>query len=475
MFTARSMLYGVDGCPITEQSAISLTVQKWEPALRGLEEQMPPFTPAGQADYVKAIAAMMMENQSKSLNRLDEETRASAVGPFMKYVFPVIRRAAIRLVATQIASVQPMTGPIGGIAFYRPRYSNDKGTIAAGDEINKKFNRYYSSNFIDGENIGAGDGVTAVFAGQLQWPRVTAGTATLKVGGVVAGTDSGAGTFTPVAGGPLVGGSSALNYQTGAMLVNFGTAPAANAAITVEYKYDNELNSRIPQVQLDIEIQEIRAKSRKLSSLSSVEASDDLRALWGRDIDQDLVATMADQLATEIDRELVQAAFGAVEPQAILKWDRATPSGVSDPEHLQSLVIRMSEASMIIHQRTQRQGANWAITSPHIAALLKTIPGFQTIDEGHVYQGGIVKSGVLNNEWVIYVDPLFPQNEILMGYQGPSILDTGLIYSPYIPMEITPNFTDPSDWSNRRSIRTRYQITLIRNEYFAKVVVDNLN
>lgn len=473
MFQARAM-QSVEGCPITEQSAIAMTVNKWEPALRGMEDQMPPFTPSGQADYVKAIAAMLMENQSKSLLRMDEETRASSVGPFMKYVFPIIRRAALRLVATQIASVQPMTGPIGGIAFYKPKYANDKGQITAGDEINKKFNRWYSSNFVDGENIGTGDGATVVFSANLNWPRVTSGTATLKVNGVAAGTDTGAGTFAPVAGGPLVGGASAINYTTGALLITFGTAPAAAEAVTVEYKFDNELNSRIPQVQLDITLQEIRAKSRKLTSLSSVEASDDLRALWGRDIDQDLVATMADQLATEIDRELVQAAFGAVEPNAILNWDRAAAAGVGDAEHLQSLVIRLSEASQIIHQRTQRSGANWIITSTHIGALLKTIPGFQAVDDGHIYQGGIVKGGVLNNEFMVYIDPIFPQNEILLGYQGPSILDTGLVYSPYIPMEITPNFVDPSDWSMRRSIRTRYQISLIRNEFFSKVVVDNL-
>ena len=43
------------------------------------------------------------------------------VGDFLKFVFPVIRRAAPSLIASQIVSVQPMTGPVGGVAFYRPR------------------------------------------------------------------------------------------------------------------------------------------------------------------------------------------------------------------------------------------------------------------------------------------------------------------------------------------------------------------
>ena len=122
--------------------------------------------------------------------------------------------------------------------------------------------------------------------------------------------------------------------------------------------------------------------------------------------------------------------------------------------HLKSLVIQMSRASQIIHRRTQRSGANWCITSSEVAALLMNIQGFQSIDDGHVMQGGIVKGGVLMKTWQIFIDPLFPANKILMGYQGPSILDTGIIYSPYIPMEITPNFYNPDDFSIRRAIRS---------------------
>jgi len=273
----------------------------------------------------------------------------------------------------------------------------------------------------------------------------------------------------------MTGGGGTINYQTGTTSVTFGTAPALNAAVTIRYRYDNELNPRLPEVQLDIAIQSIQAESRKLKSLASVEAADDLRALWGRDIDADLVAHMSDEMTAEIDREIAGTALNAVEPGAMLHWDRATPSAVSDPEHLQSLMIRISEASHLIHRRTQRSAGNWIITSSEIAALLDTMPSFASVDEGHVYQGGLMKGGVLQRKWVVYVDPMFPSNEILMGYQGPSILDTGLIYSPYIPMEITPNFVDPNDFSLRRAIRTRHKVTLIRPEFFSKVIVDNLN
>jgi hypothetical protein len=314
-----------------------------------------------------------------------------------------------------------------------------------------------------------------VFSGVLKWPPVIGGTVVVKTaanGTAILAVDT-SGTFGSLAG-PMAGGSGTINYKTGQVTLTFGTAPALSDQVTLEYRYNNELNARIPEVQLDITIQEIQAESRKLKSLASVEAADDLRALWGRDVDADLVAQMSDEMTAEIDREIVGTVLNAVESTAVIPWDRSPPSAVSDPDHLKSLVIRMSAASQIVHRRTQRAPANWCITSSEVAALLETMDGFSAIDEGHVYQGGITKAGVLNRKWVIYVDPVFPSDKILMGYQGPSILDTGIIYSPYIPMEITPNFVDPNDMSLRRSIRTRHKITLVRPEFFSMVNISNL-
>lgn len=475
MFQARQFLDSgaASGLPIQDKSTVNKYVNKWSQLLEGIEEELPAFSTPNHAEYVKAVAAIMLESQMNSMLRMNEDTRALSVGPFMKYVFPIIRRAAIRLVATSIASVQPMMGPVGGVAFYRPRYASDKGSVVAGTEMNKSFNKWYSSDFIDGESVFTSNAAVLNVGYRLKWARVKPGTVSLKVGSTVIATDNGAGSFTNLAG-MLSGGSGTINYTTGDIALTLGSAGTSGDVIKAEYRYDNEANSRLPEVQLDIEVLQIKAESRKLKSLASVEAADDLRALWGRDIDSDLVATMADEMSAEIDREIVGTALSAVEDPAKVVWDRSTPTGVSDPEHLKSLVIRMSRASQIIHRRTQRGAANWAICSSEIAALLDTMEGFQSVDDGHVYQGGISKGGILSKKWAIYVDPVFPINKILMGYQGPSILDTGLIYSPYVPMEITPNFVNPQDFTLSRAVRTRHKVTLARPEFFAEVAVTNL-
>ncbi len=475
MLQSRQMFTeSVQGCALSDKSLVSQFSSKWAPLLEGIEDELDKFAPRGQADYLRAVTSVMLENESNYLRRLSEETRALSVGPFMKFVLPVVRRSAVRLVATQIASVQPMTGPIGGVAFFRPRYNSNKGSVAKGTEMNKVLNKWYSSNYIDGESFGVGNGSAVAFNKQVDYPRMIAGSVVLQVNGVQVATDNGNEGWTNLSGVALGGGGS-LNYQNGQVSFTFGTAPASGHAVVLRYRYDNELNSRIGEVGLDISVTSIQAESRKLKSLTSVEAADDLRSMWGRDIDADLVAQMSDHLTAEIDREIAGTAFQAVEPGAILKWDRQTPAAVTEMDHLQSLVVRMSEASHLIHRRTQRAPANWCITSSEVAALLDTMPGFSSVDDGHVYQGGVMKGGVLNRKWVIYVDPEFPSNEILMGYQGPSILDSGLAYCPYVPIELSPMFYDPSDQSMRRSIRTRHKVQLLRPEFFSRIQISGLN
>lgn len=452
--------------------------RKWGRFLKGLEEEMPSFSRPNQARHVKGLAAFMMESQAGHLvqKKLHEDAiRTGALGAFLRYIFPVIRRSAIKMIATEIASVQPMLGPIGGVAFLKPRYGSNKGLIRDGDEMNAEFDPWYSHEYVDGEDIGLGNGAETNFNGKLKFNPVKAGTLRVIENNQIVGVDDGStGAIINLAGN-LAGGAGAVDYSTGQIALTFGTAPANGSRITITYSYDMELNPRIPEYRLDVTLKSIEAKTRKATGLASVEARQDLAAHYGADIDQELVGIMADDFAASVDREIERRAFRGVLANNRLEWDRHVPGGIDEQQHFKSLTTKLSTASQLIYMRVQRgAGANWMVTSPGVAAILDTMDNFQVIDDGYLMQGGIAKLGVLRRRWNVYVDPKFPPDEILLGYQGPSILDTGIIYSPYIPLEITPNFVDPRDFSIRRSVMSRYEVTLVRPEFFARIKVKNL-
>ena len=56
----------------------------------------------------------------------------------------------------------------------------------------------------------------------------------------------------------------------------------------------------------------------------------------------------------------------------------------------------------------------------------------------------------------LYVDPMYPQDEILVGYKGANAMDAGYVYAPYIPLQQLPTITDPESFQPRKGILTRY-------------------
>jgi hypothetical protein len=82
--------------------------------------------------------------------------------------------------------------------------------------------------------------------------------------------------------------------------------------------------------------------------------------------------------------------------------------------------------------------------------------------------------GVLQNRWTVFIDPYFPDNEILVGLKGPTFVDAGYAYAPYVPMQVTPTFLEPSNFELRKGMRTRYAKRLLNADFYARVNVTGL-
>src|SRR5262252_8518921 len=88
---------------------------------------------------------------------------------------------------------------------------------------------------------------------------------------------------------------------------------------------------------------------------------------------------------------------------------------------------------------------------------------------------GIQYVGTVNNRWRLYKDPLFPTNQILMGYKGDSYMDSGYFYCPYVPLTQTPVVLDPESFCPRKGILTRYGKKLLRegSKFYARMSIAN--
>jgi hypothetical protein len=492
---ARQLMLNENRRSIADKGFIQQLIGKWGELLEGIENP-----------YTRGVTAMLMENESQWLQNLEEETKTINVGSFTKFIFPVLRRVFPNLIANEIVSVQPMTAPIGAVFFFDYKYGSNKGSTQAGAIFPRDFDRDYSSEFVRDEQLAVGDGAAyggagAALAAVLSWTPVRPLNAATgysvqvlelnaTTGAIVQqATDNGTGGFT---GAVLAG---AVNYGSGAVTAfKFTNAVALNNKVVARYFYDGELNTKIPQVNLDITKQPIEAIPRRLKALWSSEAAEDLRAFHGLDAETELVSGIAQEIALEIDREIINDLYvTAGSSTRNDTFNLTPPAGISEIDHLRSMITTISKVSNYIHKDTLRAPANFLVTSPEISARIAQLTTHGDFRPLWVSGGaspygpadmprpltqhgqfGIYKVGTLMNKWVVYEDPFFTSDQMLVGLKGASFLDAGYVWAPYIPLQVTPTFLDPADFSFRKGLRTRYGKKVLRQGYYAKVTFTGL-
>lgn len=494
---ARSMLAEESRRTIADKGYVRALIGKWGEFLEGIPDR------TEQQRYTLGVCALLMENEAQHLLSLNEDTRTQNVGSFTKFIFPILRRVFPNLIANEIVSVQPMTAPVGAVFFLDYVYGTSKGATQAGNIFPRDFDRNYSSEYVGGEVLVTGDGTnyggggTALSASLAFNPvRPLDSTKGFSVvvqeetsAGVVVqkATDNGTGGFT----GDVASG--VVNYSNGAMQNFKFTAAVTNGnQVKAYYYYDGELNAKIPQINLDVKKAPVEAIARRLKALWSAEAAEDLRAFHGLDAETEMVSAVAQDIALEIDREIVQDLFAA-STGTTATFDRIPPAGIAEIDHLRALITQISTVSNLIHKKTLRAPANFIVTSPEVSALLAQLTthgDFRPLwnsGAGDVYgpadmprpmtqhgQFGIYKTGTLMNKWMVYEDPFFTRDQMLIGLKGGSFLDAGYVWAPYIPLQVTPTFLDPSDFSFRKGLRTRYAKKLLRPEFYGQLRINNL-
>jgi len=126
-----------------------------------------------------------------------------------------------------------------------------------------------------------------------------------------------------------------------------------------------------------------------------------------------------------------------------------------------NLLAIINLASQDIYRTTMRGPGNWLLTSPLVCSLLESASklegGIMPNDAPtNIGRNSIEYKGKFMGRYDLYVDPMYPTDEILVGYKGANSMDSGLIYCPYIPLQQLPTITDPESFQPRKGILTRY-------------------
>ena len=88
---------------------------------------------------------------------------------------------------------------------------------------------------------------------------------------------------------------------------------------------------------------------------------------------------------------------------------------------------------------------------------------------------GVQRAGLLNNRYTVYKNPYAFENVILVGFRGSNFLETGAVYAPYVPMIMTPLVYDPTNFTPRKGVMTRYAKKMVRSEFYGLVRIADID
>jgi hypothetical protein len=252
---------------------------------------------------------------------------------------------------------------------------------------------------------------------------------------------------------------------------------------------DSDVN--IPEVNLEMKSQTIVAKTRKLKAIWTPELAQDLNAYHSVDAEAELTSMLSEYISMEIDLEILDMLIS--DAQTIDYWSAVTgnhinaaktafsetstgSSAYTQGEWFQTLGTKIQRVSNKIHQLTLRGGANFLVCSPDVATILESIPGYAASTDGTQsnFAMGVQAIGSLKNRWTVYKNPYMTENQILIGFRGSNFLETGAVYAPYVPLIMTPLVYDPTDFTPRKGVMTRYAKKMIRPEFYGKIYVEGL-
>ena len=160
-----------------------------------------------------------------------------------------------------------------------------------------------------------------------------------------------------------------------------GTSSSTNITAAWRRYEELEFEDKIGEVSFNLESVTVSVTERKLRAQWSPELAQDVAAFHNIDAEAELTALLSEQVAAEIDREILRdLRKGAA---WTLRWDyngwkrlnnQSTPYTQKDWN--QTLITAINQISAQIHKSTLRGGANWIVVSSEVSAIFDDLQYF---------------------------------------------------------------------------------------------------
>lgn len=369
-------------------------------------------------------------------------------------VMPMLRRIFPTLMAHELVGVQPLNGPIGYAMALRAVYGQDGGDVGdkGGDDMAGKEIGY---NNILTQFTGKQSDPTAYTPAALQFSGEEGTTFNIPKGDEADATDE---EKKRTAMWKAYAGAEAT---AGAILNFIGQGQETR---TGEWA---TLGKNYPTVQFNLIKKAVDAKTRKLAANWSPELAEDMQAMHGIDVEKEMMSILSYEIGAEIDRQIItEMVAAAILGGECSTWSAKLADGIDQMGRLATLLTHITVEAQQIAIRSRRGNANFVIASPKVTAVLQQLTAnkFVAHNEGASMPsvpkpgvGSLTKVGLINDGQQLLIRDTFAGGDYaLLGFKGTTPGDSGIIYCPYIPIQLAkiPYLSD--NFTPAIGARTRY-------------------
>ncbi len=381
-------------------------------------------------------------------------------------ILPVLRRVYPELIAHELVGVQAMNQPIGFVAVYRARLSGNDGWV--GDGNGRSANEIgfppidpsytgVSASFSQVSSLAGDklDGTHTAISSTSNGPK------TVEIDGATFWGETVAQQKDwPNASEPGTRDPSSWIPQTRGIAAGLGEG----ALNTPEVQFADIVHGTYPTVTFGYETREVVAKTRKLGAHWSPELAEDMQVMNNLNVETEFVNSITYEIGAQIDRQILNEMFKmAIASNNISIINAGNLTGIDGPSKTVALIARINYLANMIAMKTRRGSGNFIVASPRICSLLTMLGVTKFVSSGNGMPsvpnsavGALQKVGLINDgQQLLLRDTYAAGDYVLIGYRGKQLGDTGIIYAPYVPIQITKAMR-PDSFTHELGARTRY-------------------
>jgi hypothetical protein len=443
--------------------------------------------------YVTGLAESIENKKDRGqFIQLAENTRINLlensmfqINPYETLTLPILRVFYPKLVAKEAVTVSPMDKPETVKAFIKAKFTPSNSASLYNAPVTTPD---ISQGAAVGTPVSASMPVPSTDYDVLLVIGLNSTQAHLERDFEITGVSSDGTHWTDVSIVPAVEGhfsssvsiggvadvvSGKVDYLAGTVDVSSttGTVLFARFQVTTSLE-ENRIN---PAVTLNVDKIRLYARDRQISANWTINMEQDMRALFDVSMQAEIVNILGQQIALDIDREIISALITAntrLNPATHTATFNRTPPVTytwGTKYWHENIIPVLNQLSGQIYTDTNLEAGNTILANPLDVAILEDLQTFNytgtsSVDGDLGYRSATVAGG----KWKVLTSAVVTQGTMLMVYKPVEELKAIYIYSPYVPAVLHPY---PLGFTPSLTILSRYATALIRSAGIATLTI----